>query len=253
MAIVAAAFALGQVSEARKTRDEQAQPNVVVFAQTNETHWQVLELVVRNYGSTPAYDVEMSFEPDLAVTPYTDQSTGQRVELLKFPRTIPFLAPGQEWRTVWDSAWRRAEHKRATGEVVQSQSEASVTFRDSRGRKFATRSILDWDAMDHATRITVKSIHHVATNLDKQLKELNRSAKKLSRTIDGFRSEREGLWVYAGNPAEQREYRAKEREGTDALMEWLDALSTTRDQASGANAPFSDAAGHNTPSTSPDD
>ncbi|BBX57398.1 hypothetical protein MSHO_27430 [Mycobacterium shottsii] len=42
---------------------------------------------------------------------------------LQLPRELPTLAPGQEWRMVWDSALDRAE----IGQGVESRFEGTVT------------------------------------------------------------------------------------------------------------------------------
>jgi len=53
IAVVAAVFAYSQVKVARQTREEQAQPNVVIFAESTPSHWQFLDVVLKNFGTTP--------------------------------------------------------------------------------------------------------------------------------------------------------------------------------------------------------
>lgn len=53
VAAIAAGFAYFQVRVARQTREEQAQPNVVAFAESTPQHMQFLDIVIRNFGSTP--------------------------------------------------------------------------------------------------------------------------------------------------------------------------------------------------------
>ena len=62
-------FARGQVNEARATRERVAQRNVVVFMDLNPKRWQWFDLVVRNFGQTPAYNIRITL-PRLEVKPY---------------------------------------------------------------------------------------------------------------------------------------------------------------------------------------
>lgn len=89
-----------EAREAQKTRDEQSQPNVVIYVEQNQAIWYALELVIKNFGATPAYDVRLSFDPVPMVSPHA--SGEQTASELWIPEVIPTLAPTQEWRTLWD-------------------------------------------------------------------------------------------------------------------------------------------------------
>lgn len=99
----AAWFARGQVLEARKTRQRVAQPDVVVFIDHNPKNWQWFDLVVKNFGQTPAYNVRVKLPTPLPIPAYLDPHTGANIAHLYIPDSIAVLAPGQEWRTLWNS------------------------------------------------------------------------------------------------------------------------------------------------------
>ena len=103
---LAAVFAYKQVSVARQTRDEQAQPNVVMYAESTPSHWQFLDVVLRNFGATPAYMVTVEITPELRESPAHD---GAETTKVPFPELIHTLAPGQEVRTNWDFAVDRED------------------------------------------------------------------------------------------------------------------------------------------------
>ncbi len=78
--------------EARRLRDEQAQPFVVVQLQPSPVSGQLLELVVENIGRTIARDVRFHFSPRL-------ESALERYELADSPLLtsgIPTMPPRRD-------------------------------------------------------------------------------------------------------------------------------------------------------------
>lgn len=170
--------------EAQKTRDEQAQPNVVVYAEPNHAVWHMLELVVKNFGSTPAHNVKLEFDPAPRVT------MGPSIRELKFPDVIPFLAPGQEWRASWDYGPKRSKHPE-----IESRHEAKVHFEDSRERSYTTKSVLDWSVMSDVNRLDIRTIHNVAQQLEKQ----NKNLADIKQAIMDFGMPNKGIWVFGSD------------------------------------------------------
>lgn len=144
---IATFFALRRVREARITLEKQAQPNVVAYAALNSEFSNYLDLVVKNYGRTSAYHVKLKL-PVLTVTPYENPVTGEQTTELCIPDEVAVLAPGQEWRTLWDSALEREQHRNENDgrDVLGSRFEGSVKFRDSDGNCYTNRAILDWNS-----------------------------------------------------------------------------------------------------------
>lgn len=193
--IVAGKYASGQVSEARRTREEQAQPNVVVFMESNAAVWMQVELVVKNFGATPAYNVKMNFSPELNCAPRPDQSDSA----LPYPHLIPILVPGQEWRTSWDFGPTRIK-----AEGMPSHYDATVQYADSKERQFETKSVLDWDPYTKTRRMTVRTVHDLHAILKKQNEQIEAIRKQMER----FGNEHQGIWVYGGDADVEHEYRA---------------------------------------------
>ena len=129
--------------EAERLRREQSQPYVVVFSEQLAAHRYVLDLVIKNFGTTAAYDVRVEITP--APRRSFDDHRGERDVWL--PSQIPVLVPHQEWRTRWDLA----HHRRNAG--LPDRHEAVVSFTDSQGRgpdgtegRFYYHFVLDWGA-----------------------------------------------------------------------------------------------------------
>ncbi|MUL47110.1 hypothetical protein FZI85_04060 [Mycobacterium sp. CBMA293] len=154
IAVVAAVFAWRQIGEARRTREEVAQPNVVVYPDLDPTNWQYLDLVIKNFGKTPAFNVRVTL-PDLDVSP--DNPYDQPTHLY-VPENIVVLAPGQEWRTVWDSGIRRAELTEMGDDVpgvavLRSVFVGHVEFLDLRDRRHTNPIRLDTNSFRNMLRI----------------------------------------------------------------------------------------------------
>jgi hypothetical protein len=94
VAIIAALFAWRQVREARRLRQEQTQPYVAVTMETSAAAQNIVDLVVKNFGTTAAYDVSVSIDPP----PQRSGASGE-VEDVSVPKIFRTMIPGQEWRT----------------------------------------------------------------------------------------------------------------------------------------------------------
>lgn len=226
IAIVAAAFAWSQVKVARETREEQAQPNVVLYTEPNPADWQILEIVVKNFGTTPAYDIKISVTPQLQATPNL-RSEGKIVSV-PVPSRIPILAPGQAWKTVWDTAPERRDHLRelknklgkATilladyyDQIPNRLHTAKVIYTDSkRKKKYETDAELDFNMLDGNTQVDIQTIH----DLTKKVESLRDHVRGISGILQGYTSEHKGVWVYAADADAERRYAT---EKNNRLME----------------------------------
>ncbi|BBZ49519.1 hypothetical protein H7H82_01910 [Mycobacterium heidelbergense] len=207
LGVVALLFANRQVKLNRRLAAEQVRPHVAMFMEPHPADWHVIELVVRNFGRTAAYDIRFSFPNPPTVAEYESAADGYAdVVELRLPRELPVLAPGQEWRMVWDSALDRAE----IGGGIESRFTGTVVYHDRpdkpRGWRFWRRDrpalrtdvVLDWDALPPVQRIELMTTHDLAKR-EKQKLELLRGvltyfhyASKETRP-DVFRSEIERI------------------------------------------------------------
>ena len=234
VAVVAAVFALRQVREARITRDEQAQPNVVMYTEPMKGDWQFLELVVKNFGQTPAYEVEIHLDKTPEVSP---DYPGAEITKVAIPSRIPILAPGQEWRALWDHA-----PSRSSVEGIESLHKGKLTYRGERKKRqhwyapwhkdfdrFAVPVELDFNLLKDTRRVDMKTIHDVAKTLDKRLNDAVNILGNTSRTLEGYSAnEHSGIWVYTADPSDERSYREEQArvraEESRRTKEWADSL-----------------------------
>lgn len=151
----AQALRLQQERDAVSIRRERAQPYVAVFM---EPLWAVdpkfQELVIKNFGATAACDVQIESEPEIV---REWEGDAQKVPL----PLIPTLAPGQEWRGLWDFFPRR----HSAG--LPDRHDVKVRFEDSHGERFESAYVLDWGT--NLDRLSVKTygVHHGVKELEK--------------------------------------------------------------------------------------
>jgi hypothetical protein len=206
LGVIALIYTNRQIQRSRQLTTEQTRPHVGMFMEPHPADWHVIELVVRNFGKTAAYNVRFAFSEPPTVAAYEQASDGYAdVVELRLPSELPMLAPGQEWRMVWDSALDRAELQ-----GIESRFTGTVTYYDGperprewrfwrRARRpLETKVVLDWDTLPPVQRIELLTSHDLAKR-EKQKLELLRSiltyfhyATKETRH-DVFRSEIERM------------------------------------------------------------
>ncbi len=155
VAILAAKYAKGQLDEARKVREEQAQPYVTATLEPSPASFRLKDLVLRNLGTTAAYDIQLVSDPPmkrLQDGDYSDVWPG---------RPILTLVPGQEWRTSWNSSYEWFNASSPPPPMY----EVTVTFSDSKGKEHRFDSVLDWDVFRSRPNVDVKGQHDAAKAL----------------------------------------------------------------------------------------
>ena len=236
LAGVTLVFTNSQISRNRRAAAEQTRPHVAMFMEPHSADWHVIELVVRNFGRNAAYDIGFSFANPPTVAEYENASDGYAdVVELRLPDNLPMLAPGQEWRMVWDSALDRAE----IGSGIESRFTGTVTYYDrpdpSHGRRFWQRErsplrtdvVLDWNTLPPVQRIELMTTHDLAKR-EKEKLELLRGlltyfhyASKETRP-EVFRSEIER--INGAVRETQDRWRTRQLdEPTDVSLRWSNA------------------------------
>jgi hypothetical protein len=179
-------FANRQLKKNRQLKTDQIRPQVAMFMEPHASDWHVIELVVRNFGQTAAHDVRFQFINPPTVAIYEDNVFDEKPDVaeLDLPSELPFLAPGQEWRTVWDSAISREQ----LGGAIRSRFDGTLTYfdgprpeKDKRGsrfwskrQEFQSKVLLDWATLQPVQRLELLTTHDLAKR-EKQKLELLRN------------------------------------------------------------------------------
>lgn len=181
---IAVAFAANrQLAKNRQLKADQLRPQVTMFMEPHASDWHLIELVVRNFGQTAAHDIELRFTDHPTVALYEDRDQDGTLDVIELdlPSELPVLAPGQEWRTIWDSAISRDQ----LGGAIGSRFEGEVIYRDAprsegakrfgaKPREFTSAATLDWKTLQPVQRLELLTTHDLAKR-EKQKLELLRS------------------------------------------------------------------------------
>lgn len=172
LGLLALLYTHRQIRRQQDNTDKQVRPHVAVFMEPHAADWHVIELVVRNYGTSAAYDVELAFKTPPTVARYEQAEDGfADIVELALPHSIPELAPSQEWRTVWDSAIDREQ----IGSSIGSRFDGAVTYYDRtaavgwwgrtfgrRRRVYRSKISLDWATLPPVRRVELLTSHDLA-------------------------------------------------------------------------------------------
>jgi hypothetical protein len=184
LGLAALIYAHRQLKRSRELKLEVTRPHVAMYMEPHASDWHLIELVVRNFGETAAYDVQFAFVNPPTVAQYENEHDGVvNIGELALPSTIPTLAPGQEWRTIWDSSLSRAE----LGGSIEWRFAGTVKYFDApapegKGRRkltnqrhaFQSKVVLDWDDLQPIQRVELMTGHELAKR-EKQKLELLRN------------------------------------------------------------------------------
>jgi hypothetical protein len=180
IAAAALAIARGQLREASSAREqmkklerEKSQPYVVAFLEESAVGAHILDLVVRNYGQTAGRNIRLSFEPTLN---RTDGDGGE--EDLILPDVISFLAPGQEWRTLFDVATDRAHR-----EDLPLFYKGVVTYEGIDNEPQKSDVIIDLQPFKARIFSEILGVHHAA----KALQDISKNQKQWSEFQGGLK------------------------------------------------------------------
>jgi hypothetical protein len=168
--ILAALVAWRQVREARRLREEQIRPFVVVDFDVEGGYLTFLE--VANIGTSLARDVCIEIDPPLA-----SATKGVDVSNLKMLNEgITTLAPGKKYRTFFDMGFRRVKSD------LPMNYAATITYWDSvHKRRFHEELNLDLDLFMNLETINRAGLHEI----HKQLEQIQTLIKKWSSGTGG--------------------------------------------------------------------
>ena len=181
VAIAAAVFAWRQVREARRTREDQAQPFVVVDIVPDPRSDNALNLVIENIGFTMATDVKLAFDPPLTRAKETTIEGSRLQDWSVLKEGIPALPPRKRIEGYFDVTRERVK----TGATPKYS--VSVSYRGPRKqRTYDSSYIIDLNAYYGALSLVRKDTHNIAETLEKIERRMEAWTESRSLRILGF-------------------------------------------------------------------
>jgi hypothetical protein len=152
---LAAVLGWRQLAHAKKLRDAQTRPFVVV--DLGNSRQSFFDLVVTNLGSTMARDVTFEFDPPMV----TSKRHTDIYELKAFQHGISTLPPGKEFRTLLDFGPARLKEK------LPDVYRVKINYRGDPGnRPYSEEMDLDFGLFWNRRFITLHDIHDVHKQLE---------------------------------------------------------------------------------------
>jgi hypothetical protein len=148
------------VSETRKMRHAQTEPKVAVTYRSREEWMALVDIVVKNIGLGPAYDIK--FE----IAPVTDGGASQELikELMErnfMNAGLSFLAPDQEVSSFFTNATDKFEEKMA------SRLSIKASYKSATGEQYLSEYLIDLSELRGMERIGEPPLYKIAKNVEK--------------------------------------------------------------------------------------
>jgi hypothetical protein len=160
----AAWFGLGQLKEARRLREDQSRPYVVVDFEISGSGHPHMDIVVSNIGTTLARDIRLSFDPPLRSTLDDDPQVKRQLPPISkshlFSEVIPTMAPGKVYRVLFENMPDR--YKR---DDLPRRYEVTVELSGPHGSEEPLKQILDLNMYYGTPFVEVHNLHHIAKSL----------------------------------------------------------------------------------------
>lgn len=180
VAVIAAVIALIQVRQARKLREEEAAPYVVVDIASGAVSRQLLYLTIENTGKTVARNVRVNFDPplqqamDTAGYPIADWSA--------LRDGVQTLTPGRKVDALFDEA------EKLYAADTPRRYAVTIECKNGHGRQLPTvQYVIDLDRLFGALHAEELGVH-----------QLVKTARKIEQTLTEYRTEGLAVRTYPG-------------------------------------------------------
>ena len=208
----AAVLAWRQLRHARRIREDEARPHVVVDLEVDQPT-QDIHIVVSNLGRTTARDVRLSFDPELTSSLDADPNVVSPRDLKPLRDGIQSLPPGKRIRLMLDIFSERAEGAYPDLYHVHIDFHAPALKRD-----LTDDTVVDLGLYRDALHLVRRGEH----DIHERLKELVAEARKWTafgggvkvRTREDIQRQQEEFLARA----EERERAGAELRGVDAAV-----------------------------------
>jgi hypothetical protein len=183
------------VSETRRMREAQTEPNIFVNLQPREEWINFIDMVIQNIGSGPAYNIHMIYDKDF------EFSRGHFLsELVLFKNGINSLSPNQKLSFFLTSMIEDYELK------IKSIVKINIVYQNKNGKTYENRYVLDFSEFIGLTQLGEPPLHKIAKNIEKIENNIGHLCSGFSKLSVISYSKSDVEAEYAERRARQREF-----------------------------------------------
>jgi hypothetical protein len=195
------------VSETRRMRRAQTDPNVAVFFEPFEDYMGFGCLCVQNIGLGPAYDLQFTLVPDGDLKG-AESLIQDFCKIKHLERGIKYLGPGQKVRSGFTSLREGHDQK------IKAVLNVSATYRSADMRQHNEEFRIDFSELEGTERLGTPHLHSIAETLKKLQGDLH-------SVVTGFKKLRVDVF--------DAEDRSKEREAQEEQIRKYREQKAARD------------------------
>ena len=169
------------VSETKRMRRVQTEPRVDIRIEPREEWIFLLELVIKNIGLGPAFDVRFSVMPIPLVkgSQATGQGTREFIDRLKeincLQQGLSYLAPGQEVRTFLTSMAEDSEKK------LDAALQVTTSYKGPTNEPYEIKYSIYVDELKGLEQIGRPPLYEIAENIEKLREKVEHLATGFNR------------------------------------------------------------------------
>lgn len=143
------------VSETKEMREVQTEPRISVIFQPREEWINFIDLVIKNIGLGPAYNMKFEINPDF------EFRNGHFLSQLNFMKGIKYLAPNQKMQFFLTSLVENFEEK------TKKPFNIKVTYDNKVGESYTETFTIDFSELVGLGQLGEPPLHKIAKNLEK--------------------------------------------------------------------------------------
>ncbi len=141
------------VSETRKMREAQTEPNISVTIQPREEWMNFVDLIIQNIGLGPAYNIKFEINPDFKTF------TGKFLSEYGFMKNgLNFFASNQKFQFFLVSL---VEY------FPKETFEIKVTYQNSIGKTYEDLYLIDFSQFEEVSQLGKAHLYEIANNIEK--------------------------------------------------------------------------------------
>lgn len=195
--VVYAVLTARLVRETERLRAAATEPALEVTYRSNDEAMSLLDIVIKNIGSGPAYDIRFEFTADTS-SPGAEALLKPLRELKSFQSGLNVLLPGQEFSSFWTDIREQFDSK------VKTVVSVSTTCKSANGDEYGRTHTIDLSELQGVARLGTPPLLAISRSLKKVQDDLH-------KLVNGSQRIRVDAFSQADRDAEQAEWEAFKR------------------------------------------